>query len=198
MTFDGRVAAFVLTGGKSTRMGMDKAFVQLDGRTLVERALGVLRSVTTNVRIAGDPAIYGSFAPCVPDLYPDCGPLGGIHAALTSSQTEFNLILAVDLPFVTGALLKFLVSRAQNSETATVTVPQSGGRLQPLCAIYRRAFAEHADNALRAGHYKIDALFDPMNTQVIEEDALLAAGFSPDLFRNLNTPQDLTDAKEKA
>jgi molybdenum cofactor guanylyltransferase len=198
MTLDGRFAAFVLTGGKSTRMGTNKAFVQLDGPTLVERALGVLRSVTTEVRIAGDPAIYGSLAPCVPDLYPNCGPLGGIHAALLNSQTEFNLILAVDLPFVTGALLEFLVSRAQDSETATVAVPRAGGRLQPLCAIYRRAFAEHAEKALRAGRYKIDALLDSRNTQVIEEDALLAAGFSPDLFRNLNTPEDLTDAKKKA
>jgi molybdopterin-guanine dinucleotide biosynthesis protein A len=68
--------------------------------------------------------------------------------------------------------------------------------LQPLCAIYRRAFAGSAEKALRAGRYKIDALFQKRQTQVIEEDELRTAGFSPELFRNLNTPQDLAEARE--
>ena len=76
------VSAFILAGGKSTRMGADKAFVLLKGRTLLARMLEAARSLTSHVRIVGDPAKYGAFAPVVHDIFPACGPLGGIHAAL--------------------------------------------------------------------------------------------------------------------
>lgn len=183
------VTAFVLAGGKSTRMGTDKAFVMLDGRTLLDRALEAARSVTENVFVSGDPAKYESYAACVTDFYPNCGPLAGIHAALHSSYTEFNLILAVDLPFVTAGFLQFLISRAMASTGANITLPRSDGQFQPLCTVYRREFVVSAEQALRAGRYRIDALFDPRVTQVIEQDVLEAAGFSSNIFRNLNSPE---------
>jgi len=190
------VAAFILAGGKSTRMGTDKAFVLLDGRTLLARALELARSVTPDVRIVGDPAKFAEFAPVVQDVFRDCGPLGGIHAALRASQAELNLILAVDVPFVSPALLQYLIQRARNSSQATVTVAQAGGGWQPLCAVYRREFAGAAEQSLRAGRYKIDALFASTQTQVIEE--LEAAGFSPKMFRNLNTREELSQASVEA
>jgi molybdopterin-guanine dinucleotide biosynthesis protein A len=189
------VTAFVLAGGKSARMGTDKAFVLLDGRTLLDRALAVLRTVTADVQIVGDPAKYGSFARCVEDIYRNCGPLGGIHAALHSSASELNVMLAVDLPFVTAELLQFLLLRARANESSEVTVPRVEGRLQPLCAVYRREFVVAAEQALRAGQYKINPLFEARATQVIEEDALVAAWFSPENFRNLNAPEDLAETK---
>ncbi len=189
------VSAFVLAGGKSTRMGRDKALMVLDTRTLLSHSLEVMRSVTPDVRIVGDPEKYSKFAESVADLYPNCGPLGGIHAALRASSADLNLMLAVDLPFVIPALLEYLVGRAKASPASSVTVPRSGSRLQPLCAVYRREFVDPAEKALCAGRYKIDALFDPATTQVIGEDTLDAAGFSPNLFRNLNTPEDLAHAK---
>ncbi len=192
------VTAFVLAGGMSTRMGTDKALLMFEGRTLLDRALETARKVSPDVWIAGDPAKYGSFARCIPDVYPQCGPLGGIHAALTSSQTELNLMFAVDLPFVTTELLQFLIDRARDSAPANVTVPRADHGLQPLCAIYRREFVVSAEEALKEKRYKIDMLFDPASTQVIEEDAFRAAGFSPQMFRNLNSPADLAEANEKA
>ena len=94
------VTAFILAGGKSTRMGTDKAFVEYDGRTLLARALDLARSVTPDVRIVGSAEKFAPFAPVVEDIFCDCGPLGGIHAALRSSPTELNVMLAVDTPFV--------------------------------------------------------------------------------------------------
>lgn len=185
------ITTFILAGGKSTRMGMEKAFVLLEGRTLLARMLDVARSVTAEVRIVGNPAKFQPFAPVVEDVFPGCGPLGGIHAALRSSQTDLNLILAVDVPFVSFALLQFLITRSRES-AATVTVVRTSGGLQPLCAMYRRAFADIAEGALRAGRYKIDALFEDGKTEVIAEEELRVAGFSPELFRNLNTPEDLS------
>jgi molybdenum cofactor guanylyltransferase len=191
----GDVAAFILAGGKSTRMGADKAFVVLDGRTLLARALDLARSVTQDVRIVGEAKKFAAFAPVVEDVFPGCGPLGGIHAALRTSQAELNLVLAVDMPFVPPALLPFLITRARNSPLM-VTVPRAGGGWQPLCAVYRREFADVAEKALRAGRYKIDALFDEARTHVIEEEQLESAGFSSRVFRNLNTKEELEAAGE--
>jgi molybdopterin-guanine dinucleotide biosynthesis protein A len=189
------VSAFILAGGKSARMGTDKAFVLLDGRTLLARMLHLARQLTSNVHIIGDPAKFAPFAPTIEDIFPGCGPLGGIHAALRSSRTDLNVILAVDVPFVSLALLDYLISRATSSN-ANVTLARAAGGFQPLSAIYRRSFADAAENALLAGHCKIDTLFAPTTTQVIEEAELEASGFSPRIFRNLNTPEELAQAHE--
>lgn len=188
------ITAFILAGGKSTRMGTDKAFAMLDGQTLLARALGLARRVANDVRIVGDAGKFAPFASVVEDVFPGCGPLAGIHAALRASQTDLNLMLAVDLPFVSPALLQFLIAQARDS-TAVVTVPHAARGLQPLCALYRREFADFAETALRDGHYKIDALFEKIRTRVIAEDDLQAAGFSPRLFGNLNTPEELAEAR---
>jgi molybdopterin-guanine dinucleotide biosynthesis protein A len=188
------LTAFILAGGKSTRMGADKAFVMLEGRTLLERALELARSITPDVRIVGDSAKFATFAPVVEDIFPNCGPLGGIHAALGSSPNELNLILAVDVPFVSAALLQYLIACARQSASATVTVAHSGGKWQPLCAVYRSNFADAAERSLRAGHYKIDKLFAATITQKIADEELGAAGFPPNLFRNLNTREELAEA----
>jgi molybdenum cofactor guanylyltransferase len=195
-TFLQDLAAFILAGGKSTRMGRDKAFVEFQGQMLLARALEVTRSVTNDVRIVGDAAKFAAFAPVVEDVFPNCGPLGGIHTALRASTAELNLMLAVDVPFVSPELLQFLVECASRS-AAIVTVPQTGQRWQPLCGVYRRKFADMAEKALRAGRYKIDALFEVGTTRVISEEKLAAAGFSADMFRNLNTPEELTEASGK-
>lgn len=184
------VSAFILAGGKSTRMGTDKAFVLLDGRTLLAHVLEVARSVTPRVTIVGDRAKFSDFAPTVEDIYPNCGPLGGIHAALDSSETELNLILAVDTPFIGSSFVQYLVSCAK-STTAIVILPRAEDRLQPLCAVYRHAFAAIAEKALLAGRYKIDSLFEEVPTLVISEKDLIAKGFGLTNFRNLNTPRDL-------
>jgi molybdopterin-guanine dinucleotide biosynthesis protein A len=187
------VSAFILAGGKSTRMGADKAFLQLDGQTLLARALDLAHSITSDVRIVGAASKFSAFAPVVEDQFPDCGPLGGIHAALRSSSTESNVILAVDVPFVSKELLIHLIAGVSSS-SAVVTVPWVAGRWQPLCAIYRREFADVAEAALRRGQYKIDALFDRVIVRVIEEDELATAGFSTTMFRNLNTKEELEQA----
>jgi molybdenum cofactor guanylyltransferase len=191
------VTAFILAGGKSTRMGADKAFVELDGRTLLARALDLTRSVTPEVRIVGDAAKFAPFASVVEDVFRGCGPLGGIHAALRASPTELNVILAVDVPFVSSALLQYLIRRARASALATVTVARADGRWQPLCAVYRRDFADAAEYALRAGRYKIDTLFESIHVQVITQEELEAAGFSSRMFRNLNTREELQAVQQE-
>ena len=186
---------FLLAGGKSSRMGADKAFLEFRGRTLLEHALSVIGHVCSSVAIVGDPAQFSNYRSVVEDVYSGCGPLAGIHAALLRSSAEVNLMLAVDLPFVTEDLLSYLFSAAEQN-AADVTVPRTGKGLQPLCAVYRREFANVADLALRAGKYKIDAVFGGLSIRIIEEAELEKAGFSERNFFNLNTPEDQRAAEE--
>jgi molybdopterin-guanine dinucleotide biosynthesis protein A len=188
------VAAFVLAGGKSTRMGKDKAFLQLGDRTLLARALELASTIAGEVRIVGEAHKFAAFSPVVEDLHRDRGPLAAIHAALVSTTAELNLMLAVDLPFLRPEFLKYLISQAGRAG-AVVTVPRAGGGLQPLCAVYRRKFAEVADRSLREGKNKIDALFTEVETLVVGEEDLSRAGFSAEMFRNLNTPDEWEQAK---
>jgi molybdopterin-guanine dinucleotide biosynthesis protein A len=188
------VTAFVLAGGKSSRMGSDKAFLQLGSETLLSLALKALSVVAEEVRVVGDAKRFSAFGRVVEDVYRDRGPLGGIHAALSSSERELNLMLAVDLPFVSPNFLEYVLLRARESD-AMVTVPRTGGSLQPLCAVYRRGFAEIAEPSLRDGKNKIDPLFEKVRTCVIEEGELVRAGFSVAMFQNLNTPDELEKAR---
>jgi molybdenum cofactor guanylyltransferase len=205
---------FVLAGGKSSRMGTstDKAFLDFRGQSLLERALAVAGMVCDRVTIVGDPAKFEAvlssrfsflsktqrqsprtenreLRTVIADIFPGCGPLAGIHAALVHSNAALNLMLAVDMPFVSRELLAFLFVRAEASD-AVVTVPSTGKGLQPLCAVYRRDFSTVAEQALRAGKYKVDAAFSGVRVRVIEENELAAAGFSERDFFNVNTPQD--------
>jgi molybdopterin-guanine dinucleotide biosynthesis protein A len=189
------VSAFVLAGGKSSRMGSDKTLLRLGDETLLSQALKLAGAVASEVWIVGDVKKFVAFGRVVEDVYRERGPLGGIHAALSGSTTELNLMLAVDLPFVTQELLQYLLSRALESG-ATVTVPRAGLGFQPLCAVYRHGFREVAEQSLLEGKNKIDSLFAKVETCVIEESELLRAGFSWEMFRNLNTPEELEKAKE--
>ena len=190
------ITAFILAGGKSARMGSDKAFLQLGGRSLLSRALDLARAITPDVRIVGDPEKFVAFGSIVPDIYPDRGPLGGIHAALSASTTDYNLILAVDLPFIELSFLQFLIAEAQSAE-AMITVPWADGHFHPLCAVYRKAFLPTAEHALDQGRNKLDALFSEVTARVISEEELSAAGFDSAIFRNLNTPKEWEQAKQQ-
>jgi molybdenum cofactor guanylyltransferase len=191
------VTAFILAGGKSTRMGADKAFVEYEGRTLLARALDLARSTTPDVRIVGSSEKFAPFAPVVEDIFRDSGPLGGIHAALRASSSELNLMLAVDTPFISWAFLHYLISQARGAPEAAAVVARDSAGWQPLCAIYRREFAGAAESALLAGRNRIDLLFDVVPTRVIEREEIEDAGFSPAIFRNLNTPEELETEKRR-
>jgi molybdenum cofactor guanylyltransferase len=199
---------FILAGGKSSRMGVDKAFLDFGGQTLLDRALGLMSAVCGRVAIVGEPARFAKYEPAqsgsaryesvVADIFSGCGPLAGIHAALLQSSAELNLMLAVDLPFVSTELLEFIfAAAAADDNRAIITVPRVGKGFQPLCAVYRRDFSTAAEQALRAGKYKIDAAFSGVAIRAIEEAELAAAGFTEQSFFNVNTPQDRVAAEER-
>jgi molybdenum cofactor guanylyltransferase len=190
------VTAFVLAGGQSIRMGADKAFLEVGGRSLLSRALGLARTVIGQVKIVGDPDKFRKFGEVITDHYHDHGPLAGIHAALSNSESDWNLILAVDLPFLTGEFLRYLISQAHSSG-AVVTAPQTGAHFHPLCSVYRKEFGVFAERSLKAGKNKIDSLFSGVSLRTIGDEELARECFEPAIFRNVNTPEEWEEAKRE-
>lgn len=174
-------------------MGTDKSLLRFGSSTLIESAVERVQRVVTAVAIVSPRDDLAKYAPMIHDVYPDRGPLGGIHAALVSSANELNLMLAVDMPFVDPELLKSLLGAAQESQ-AVVTVPQTSAGWQPLCAVYRKAFATIAEMALKENDYKIDRLFKQVTTRIVSEVELEQWGYTSHVFMNLNTPDDFKNA----
>jgi molybdopterin-guanine dinucleotide biosynthesis protein A len=198
------VAAFVLTGGKSSRMGQEKSALLLNGNTLLERAIEIARAVSDDVQLLGAPHPGAPYLPAVgrcgirviPDRFPGCGPLAGIDAALAATNAELNFILSVDTPFVPQNFVRYLVDRARDND-ALVTYPRLTSGYQPLCAVYRKEFGPIAEATLRSGHYKIDPLFARIPTSTIDDAELRKLGFGDEIFDNLNTPEDWERAQHR-
>jgi len=141
------------------------------------------------VSIVGQREKFAVFGPVVEDAYTERGPLAGIHAALSSSKSELNLMLAVDTPFLTPQFLRYLVEQAAQC-TAVVTAPRVREHNQPLCAVYRPAFAQVAEASLRQGRNRIDPLFAEVTSRILGPDEIQRLAFDPGMFDNLNTPED--------
>jgi molybdenum cofactor guanylyltransferase len=189
---------FVLAGGLSSRMGANKALLELNGATLVEHTRNLLARLCERVCILGPVDLYGHLGECFPDSYSGCGPLAGIHAALQNTRTRFNLITAVDTPFLTEDFLGFMLENAEASRPpAAVTVPEVAGYVQPLCAVYTPDFLPAAEAALKAGRYKIVPLFSEVETLVLTEAQLSRFALDSGMFDNLNTPEDYEKARRR-
>lgn len=183
-----RAAGFALAGGRSSRMGQDKALLQLSGVTLVERCLGKLRAVCDPVAIAGGSTELQRFAHIVPDETPGCGPLGGIVAALEQSSREWNLFLPVDAPFVPVECLRELL-RTAAEDSADGIVARADGRLQPLCGAYSRRMLPVLRRELSERRWKVAPALELAGKVTVIDFANVK------WFANLNTPEEFAVAE---
>ncbi len=170
-------------------MGVDKALLPYCGQTLLARALETAAVVAGGVFIVGAREQYAMYGSVIEDVHAGCGPLGGIHAALSSSTTDLNLVLSVDIPLMTPGFLGWLLDRASRASEWAV-VPDALGGQQPLCAVYRQPLQALAEQALQEGDYKIGHLLARAPTMFVAETAMREAGFSPEIFRNINTADE--------
>ena len=132
----------------------------------------------------------------IEDIYPGCGPLSGIHAALSAKRAALNLIIAVDTPFLSADFLRYLAQQAAQSG-AVVTTPEIAGYTQPTCAVYSPEFLPLAERALQSGVYRIVPLFPLDRTQKISETEMARFAFDAGMFDNLNTPLDMERARQR-
>lgn len=191
------IAGFVLAGGKSSRMGEDKALLTLDGQALLQRAAHLVGAATgANAVIIG--ARRDGFADCafVSDDWPEAGPLGGIATALRVTSADWNLIVACDMPYLTRAWLEFVVGRAHAS-TADVVLAENNGGLEPLCAMYHKRSEGALWVALERGMRKVTEVLQTLNLDRIQLAEWQVFDASGCLFKNVNSPADYEEAKRR-
>jgi molybdopterin-guanine dinucleotide biosynthesis protein A len=195
------VEGFILVGGQSSRMGSDKSQLMFGERTGVEHIAAALRVLTPRIKLVGARDQDSSAElQNVPDTYERWGALGGIQAALAAAQHEWALIVACDLPLVTGELFARLWQFAQQrqGETFDAIVPiQPDDRPQPLCAIYRReSCSAAAKQLIGEDEHKPRALLAKVRTRWVTFGELSDLPGAEDFFLNVNTPSDYERAKE--
>jgi molybdopterin-guanine dinucleotide biosynthesis protein A len=185
----------ILAGGKSRRMGRDKAFLPFGKGLLIERVIEVIQQVTADViLITNTPEQYQCFGlPMFADIIPEAGSLGGIYTGLVSSKTPYSLCLACDMPFVKPEFLRFLCDMAVEAD---VVIPRNAEDFQPLCAVYSQACHEPIRQRIEAGRLKITGFFDQVRVRVI--DGELLARYDPHdvMFFNANTPEEYEKARQ--
>lgn len=190
----------MLAGGRSTRMGRDKALLAWpdpEAPRLIATAVALLRSAGCEPHIAGQRPDLASYAPVVPDLRPGLGPLGGIECALAScAPDEFAVFVPVDVPMLPPELLRALIARAQITGSAA-TLPSAAGQPQPLCVVLAAHFLPVIRAALDAGEGKVLRVLARAGVDLLRTEAWLAAQRQPPAgtpaqwFRNLNSAADL-------
>ncbi len=192
------VEGFILVGGASSRMGEDKARLTLGGLNFVEHIRVALDALAARITLVGAAERCAAWPrlPSVPDFYVEWGALGGLHAALTACRAEWAVVVACDLPFVTGELFLRLASLRENFD-AVVPVQQDG-RWQPLCALYRASRAGAlAAELIATGERRPRALLDQLRTRRVAFDELSSLRGADLFFTNVNTPEDYARAREK-
>jgi len=178
-------------------MGRDKARLEISGKDFVERCAAVLSKIAQSVSTVGSHYEEDVWQiPNVPDKYVKWGALGGLHAALSACQTDWALVVACDLPFVTEELFKRLAS-LRESHDAVVPI-QSDGRRQPLCAFYRTAIClTTAEDLILAGKRRPLDLLEKINTRFVEPPEWSDLTNAGHFFNNINTPQDYERMKDE-
>lgn len=179
----------VLAGGKSSRMGRDKALIEVDGRSLLDRALDKLEPHVQELLVIGEPEKYGHVGPfVVADEWPGKGPLGGITTAMRYASNDRLLVIACDLPDLTDRL--FGVLKAQLGHRTEAVVPRHDGLIEPLVAAYHRNAQPAFRRCVELDVLKMSDALSQVRTSFVEvvpgDD-----GWPADLFRNINAPGDL-------
>lgn len=190
-----RVTGIILAGGRSSRMGRDKAALMFGDVPLLSWVVKRVATVCDPVIVVAKTAeaYRDSGATVITDQWPGEGPLVGLHAGLIATQTEYAAAVACDLPFVDPALLSGLISLAPGW---SAVVPEALGNVHPLCALYHRNVGQHAEDLLARGGGSLRRLLavPVLRVRFVPEDDLRV--WDPHLrsFMNLNTPEEYAQA----
>lgn len=189
------IEGFILVGGKSSRMGTDKARLRLGALSFTEKIAVALGAISAPVRVVGgQEASGGGMWQVVPDTHVEWGALGGLHAALAACRAEWAAIVACDLPFVSGQLFERLAAWRENF--AAVVPVQADGRLQPLCALYRTApCLRRVEELIAGGEHRPRALVERVDARRVFPAELADLEAADLFFTNVNTPEDYAHAK---
>jgi molybdopterin-guanine dinucleotide biosynthesis protein A len=182
-------SAAILAGGRSRRFGgRDKSSLVVEGRTILERQLAEIITLTDDVLVVGGPERkLPAPARLVSDRVPGCGPLGGLHTALTEMTGKAVIVVACDIPYVQAKLLRHLLTLTRDAD---VVVPFTERGYHPLCAAYTSACLEPVTARLADGRLKMTGLFEDVRVRAVTSDELNALGGSEEWLANVNTPAE--------
>lgn len=184
------VTGVILAGGASSRMGRNKALLEVDGVPMITRTYRTLVSMFHEVIVVTNSPLDYDFLPCrkVPDIYPGYGSIAGLHAALAHSGTAHSFVTACDLPFLDPVIIRYLCDIRNGDYDAVV--PLSEGGQEPLHAVYSSACKDVFESAIQNGERKILDILGRMNILQVTGDELMSAGGQTKSFLNVNTPEE--------
>lgn len=180
------ITALILAGGKSERMGTDKAFIDFNGQSFIESSIGAVKPFCHRIIILGDPAKYAHLGyEVIPDLIENSGPLAGLYTGLSNSLSEVNVALSCDIPFIESGLVGRLLKEYDSTLDALVC---ESNRLNPLVGIYHKRTAPIAKQQLECNQrsmMKFLGLLDYKTLELHEEET--------HILKNINTPIELKE-----
>ncbi len=199
-----QVSAFILTGGASTRMGKAKELLEFGGEPLILRIARTIEPLVSSVTAVGPSERYAALGLQViedqqfgiaGERGKSPGPLAGIASALSASRTDWNLILACDLPYLSRQWADWLLARTTVSN-GQIIMPRTKGGSEPLAAVYRRQCAEPIIAALRRGVRKVTDATEQLRTEFVTEREWRHIDSDGRMLRNMNTPEDYEEARK--
>ena len=197
-----RVTGIILAGGKSSRLGRDKAWEDVGGQRIIDRVIGALQSSCDEVLIIGDrPERQNelSLPKCIQyrsDELKGRGSIGGLYTGLKASDTLWSLVVACDMPFISRELIRFMLSIISKNRCDAI-VPVINGRYQPTHALYNSTCIPFIEKNISRGNFRMDSYFDEIYLEEISEDVINSIKGAELSFFNVNTEDDLFTAREQ-
>jgi molybdopterin-guanine dinucleotide biosynthesis protein A len=189
------ITGVILAGGKSRRMGQNKALMSLGGVRLIDRVVGVLREVFPSLlMVTNSPEVYADLRlPMVGDVFLEKGSLGGIYSAVYYASTPYCFVVACDMPFLQSAVIRYLIDQLAGYD---VVIPDIHGEMQPLHAIYSKACLPPIHRCLEANRLKIVGFLPEVRVRTVTAADIQL--LDPDLlaFQNLNTFEEFQAAQQ--
>ncbi len=191
------VTSIILAGGKSRRLGRNKALETIGDISLIEQTIERLKPLTGQILVVTSQEQFNlpvdGKAEILVDLYPNKGPIGGIYTGLVASQSPHSFVVACDMPFLNQALLNYMKQCSANFD---IVVPRLEGRVEPLHAMYSKDCLAHIEYLIKLDMLSILQLFDLVKVRYIEAEEINR--FDPEhlSFFNVNTKYDLEKARK--
>ena len=183
-----QIAAIILAGGLSSRMGEDKGLIDLNGIPMIGHVINTLKEITDNIMIISNNDAYKQFGyPVYSDIISNKGPIGGIYTGLIKSSSETNIVISCDSPFVTASFLNILLTKSNGHE---VTISSYNDRIHPTIGIYKPSIVSTIKQQIDSNEFKLMRIIKKVQHQIIPFSSSDKA-IDPIIFSNINTKQDL-------
>ncbi len=202
MNINKNITGIILSGGKSSRMGSNKSLLKLGDKTLIERAVDLMRGCfEKNILITNEPQLYEFLdVEMYEDIIPNLGPLSGIHSGLVNSKTEKNFVISCDMPMMKREIVNYIASFNSGKE---IIIPFDGKKIQQLCGVYSKNFTESAakilngellNNSFKSKKKSVYDLLEQIGCEKVDVSKLTY--FNSYIFLNINDPDDYKKVQE--